>query len=236
MTLSLLDNIFWHSLSTTQAHFAEGAGKARRFAKGFSPILGFENASEPDFADIEACCDAGEQFYIGGWTGEVPSGWNLIAEARMYRMVWDSSRPAPAESTRQQTLQVPTVLNQTHAQLALALAKLTNPGPFGLRTLELGDYFGFFEGDQLIAMAGERSQAGHYREISGVCTHPDHQGKGMAKHLMHLLLRRQLQRNEIPFLHVMSHNESAHQLYLRMGFRDYCETPVRVLQRQTVAA
>jgi predicted GNAT family acetyltransferase len=106
---------------------------------------------------------------------------------------------------------------------------LTKPGPFGPRTLELGDYFGLFDGERLIAMAGERMAAGTLREISGVCTHPEHQGRGLARRLMLKLLRRQVQRGETPFLHVMRANEGAHALYQRMGFVDHRETTVRVV-------
>jgi ribosomal protein S18 acetylase RimI-like enzyme len=84
-------------------------------------------------------------------------------------------------------------LGAQHASQALELAKLTNPGPFGLRTIELGEYFGCFEGPRLIAMAGERMCAGPFREISGVCTHPDFQGRGLARRLMMKLIRRQMQ-------------------------------------------
>jgi predicted GNAT family acetyltransferase len=80
-------------------------------------------------------------------------------------------------------------------------------------------------------MAGERMAAPGLHEISGVCTHPDHQGRGVARRLMLKLIRRQLLRGETPFLHVMRANEAAHGLYLRMGFRDYCETVVRVVTR-----
>jgi predicted GNAT family acetyltransferase len=45
------------------------------------------------------------------------------------------------------------------------------------------------------------------------------------------LLRRQMQRDEMPFLHVMRGNEAARALYARMGFRDYRESVVRVLSR-----
>ena len=78
-------------------------------------------------------------------------------------------------------------------------------------------------------MAGERMQAGTLREVSGVCTHPDFQGKGWARRLMLQLIRRQLQRGETPFLHVMRDNVAAHRLYERMGFRDDAETVVRVV-------
>jgi len=106
---------------------------------------------------------------------------------------------------------------------------LTKPGPFGLRTIELGDYFGCFDGPRLVAMAGERMQAGGFREISGVCTHPEAQGRGHARRLMARLVRRELQRGETPFLHVMRDNAVAHGFYARMGFRDYREIVVRVM-------
>ena len=222
---SLLDNILWHTLNGPHAGFAAGTDTARRYARGFSPILGFADAQRPDFAALLPFCDASEHFYCSGWTGSAPEGWHIDAEGTMFRMVWDGVMPeadAAFACAR---------LGGEHAAQALALATLTNPGPFGLRTIELGEYLGCFDGDRLIAMAGERMCASVYREISGVCTHPDFQGKGLARRLMQRLIRRQLQAGETPFLHVMSGNTIAHQLYLRMGFRDYCETPVRVVSR-----
>jgi predicted GNAT family acetyltransferase len=78
-------------------------------------------------------------------------------------------------------------------------------------------------------MAGERLRAGTLAEISGVCTHPDFQGRGYARRLTAKLIRRQMLRNETPFLHVMRDNTAARQLYERMGFRYYKETVVRVI-------
>jgi ribosomal protein S18 acetylase RimI-like enzyme len=141
----------------------------------------------------------------------------------MYRMVWDGVMPSQDEAPDAAPL------DARHAQQALELALLTRPGPFGPRTIELGEYFGYFEQDRLVAMSGERMAAPGLREISGVCTHPDYQGRGYARRLMLKLIRRQVLRGETPFLHVMRANEAAHGLYLRMGFRDYCETVVRVV-------
>ena len=80
-------------------------------------------------------------------------------------------------------------------------------------------------------MAGERLHAGPYREVSGVCTHPDYQGRGLARRLSEKIVRLQMQRGQLPFLHVISTNETAHSLYERMGFRDYKETVVRVVEK-----
>jgi predicted GNAT family acetyltransferase len=80
-------------------------------------------------------------------------------------------------------------------------------------------------------MAGERFCAGDLHEVSGICTHPDHQGRGLARKLTLKLIKRQMARGKTPFLHVMSHNTPARALYAKMGFRDYLETVVRVVTR-----
>ena len=72
-------------------------------------------------------------------------------------------------------------------------------------------------------------QAGSLHEISGVCTHPDFQGRGLARRLMLRLVRRQMQRGETTFLHVVSTNTAALHLYSRMGFETYKVSPVRVI-------
>jgi predicted GNAT family acetyltransferase len=46
---------------------------------------------------------------------------------------------------------------------------------------------------------------------------------------MNKVMAHQLRRAQIPFLHVMSSNERARELYERLGFRDYRETVVRVI-------
>lgn len=221
----LLDNIIWHALSGPQASFSVGTDQARRFAPGFSPILGFAKAERPEFADLIPFCSPGEHFYCGGWSEAVPAGWQIEEESTMFRMVWAGKLPDKDEAPEARPL------GPEHAVQALELATLTRPGPFGLRTIELGDYFGYFDRSQLVAMAGERLQAGSLREISGVCTHPDHQGQGFARRLMTKLIRRQMQRGETPFLHVMRENLNARQFYERMGFRNYCEPVVRVVSR-----
>ena len=218
-----LDNIVWEALSGAHQQFSAGGATARRYAQGFSPIVGFEDRSEPDFEVLSKVCTNGESFYTEGWTGSAPEGWTIDLEALMFKMIWD--RHIPAEDPAQDAI----VLGPEHAGRALELALLTNPGPFGIRTIELGDYYGYFDGDRLMSMAGERFFAGSLREISGVCTHPDFQGRGLAKKLMTKLIRQEMLRRETPFLHVMSANAHARAIYLKMGFREYNESVVRVL-------
>jgi ribosomal protein S18 acetylase RimI-like enzyme len=225
---SRLDNVFWHALAGSHARFAVGSGGARRYRPGFSPIAAFEDVERPDFASLAAHCEVGEKLYCSGWYGAVPDGWQLHLEAPMDRMVWGSdTEPPDAPVDDAQLLQAP-----RDAGAAVELATLTKPGPFGPRTIELGDYLGCVDAERrLIAMAGERVQAGSLRETSGVCTHPQFQGRGLARRLMAMLIRRQLQRGETPFLNVLPSNAGAHALYRRMGFRVVVETNVRVISR-----
>lgn len=203
-----------------------GTEEARRFASGFSPIVGFADPKQPNLDALIPFCEPGEHFYCGDWSGPSHDGWQIEEESTMFRMVLESS-VAEAEDAPGAVK-----LGPQHAARALELATLMRPGPFGIRTIELGDYYGFFAGERLAAMAGERLHAGSLREISGVCTHPDFQGRGYARQLMNKLIRRQLARKETPFLHVMRDNARAHGLYMRMGFRIYCEPVVRVISRR----
>ena len=224
----LLDNLFWHALVGPQAHFAAGRGDVRRFAAGFSPIVGFADPAKPQLDALLPFCEPGEQFYCDGWAGAAPAGWQVDAEARMTKMIWRA--PMPAQDEAPEAIR----LAAEHLPQILELVGLTRPGPFGPRTIELGEYYGLVDSasGRLMAMAGERCAAGPLREISGVCTHPDFQGRGLARRLMLKLIRCQMARGETPVLHVMSSNERAIALYQRMGFDAHRESVVRVISRR----
>ena len=221
----LLDNITWHALTGPQAPVSTGTDAARRYAPGFSPIVAFADPDQPNLAALDPYCEPGEHLYCGGWSGRAPAGWQIDAETTMIKMVWQAPAPPADEAF------VAVRLGAGHVPQMLELVALTKPGPFGPRTIELGEYFGVFEGRRLVAMAGERMHAPPLREISGVCTHPDFQGRGLARRLMELLLSREMRRNETPFLHVLRDNHDAYRMYERMGFRDHQELIVRVLSR-----
>jgi GNAT superfamily N-acetyltransferase len=224
-SLPLLANIVWHTLAGPQSRFSEGTTTARRYARGFSPVIAFVEASAPDFPALEPYCDIGEHFYCGGWAGPVPPGWSLDADTFAHQMVWAGGMPVPDAGF------APVRLGPEHVTKMLELVASAPPGPFGRRTIELGECYGVFDGDRLVAMAGERMQAGTLREISGVCTHPDYQGQGHARRLVETLVRLQLARGQVPFLHVMHGNDGARRIYERAGFRLHQDLVVRVVTR-----
>jgi predicted GNAT family acetyltransferase len=67
-------------------------------------------------------------------------------------------------------------------------------------------------------MAGERIAIPDHREISAVCTHPSHTGKGYAGHLLRNILRFHADNSLRSFLHVAAPNQRAIDLYERLGF------------------
>nr|WP_315050857.1 GNAT family N-acetyltransferase [uncultured Brevundimonas sp.] len=109
-------------------------------------------------------------------------------------------------------------LRDEDASSMLALATLTEPGPFFAKTHLLGDFYGIRRGGELIAMAGERMKPDGFTEISAVCCHPDHRGHGLAAGLIQLLAWRIAERGETAFLHSYARNTAAIALYERLGF------------------
>lgn len=220
------DDIVWQALAGAHARFATGTHDARRYAPGFSPIVGFADRARPNLAALSPFCGPDDHFYCEGWSGHVPDGWRVEVEDVMLKMIWDAPLPAADEAPEAVRL------GPAHVEQALELVARTRPGPFGPRTLELGDYFGCFDDGRLVAMAGERLCAPPLRELSGVCTDPEFQGRGLARRLMTKLIRREMLRGEAPCLHVMRDNEAAARLYRRMGFRLYRESVVRIIVKE----
>jgi ribosomal protein S18 acetylase RimI-like enzyme len=224
MSLPLLDKIAWHSLVGPQAGYSSGTRDALRYARGFSPIVGFADLQRPGLAALTPFCAPGEHLYCTAWTGRCEPGWQIDEEELLVQMVWDGTGMPRAHDGVAR-------LTADHVPQVLDLVRMTQPGPFAERTIELGEYYGYFDSGKLIAMTGERMHAGSLREVSGVCTHPGFQGRGLARRLVEHLVHLQLQRDQLPFLHVMRANAAARRLYERIGFRQHQEQLMRVISR-----
>jgi predicted GNAT family acetyltransferase len=108
-------------------------------------------------------------------------------------------------------------LTPADAPAMVALAALTQPGPFRLRTIELGNFYGIFDGARLVSMAGKRMHFPGFIEVSGVCTHPDARGHGYAGTLMQVIIEEIEEAGRTPFLHAWEDNP-ARRLYESLGF------------------
>ena len=162
----LLDNAVWWASTSHQANLALGSGRARRFHPAVSVFGALETPDEDAWHDLATATGADPVALFRTRIGVVPAGWETLARGRGHQLVLDpgSLRETAAPTSRELT---------THDVPAmLELVALTTPGPFLPRTIEMGRYHGSFDGDRLVAMAGERAHLPGHTEISAVCTHP----------------------------------------------------------------
>lgn len=209
----LLDRPVWHSLAGRLGHLAEGGPLALRF-RGDVNILGAAaDGSLEGAAALAELALPDEPFgTVEGEPMPAPPGLEPVAERQLAQMVLEN--PAADWGTAEYR-----ALDDPDGAEMFDLATLTKPGPFRVRSYQMGAFIGVHEQGRLIAMAGERMKLPGWTEVSGVCTHPDARGRGLATALMGVVVHRALDRGERVFLHVFADNAGAIALYERLGFR-----------------
>jgi predicted GNAT family acetyltransferase len=207
-----LDRPAWSALTARQSYLAQGDGRALRFDADYALFA----AAADDSADALTALAA--LVPVDGAVGLVEARNIPLPQGLVVKSAICNQMIADRVATAQREISV-TALGDADAQEMLALATLTQPGPFFRKTHKLGDFIGVKEDGKLVAMAGERMKPTGFTEVSGVCTHPDHRGKGYAGGLMGIVAQKILTRGEIPFLHVYADNAGAIALYETLGFR-----------------
>jgi len=208
-----IDNPFWSSLTTGHARFALGGALARRYPADISPIAGLAAPEPANIAALETLVSVGDDMAtVARSTPKLPAHWEILYESRLTQMIRSDPTPLPEDPVDASTL------GPADVPEMLALVELTKPGPFRLRTIELGTYIGARQSGRLLAMAGERLWIDDFREVSAVCTHPDVQGRGYARALIARVVNRMLRAGQTPMLHVESANRRAIDLYRALGF------------------
>jgi predicted GNAT family acetyltransferase len=221
-----LDRPIWSALTTRQQTLAEGGALARRYPPAIAPFADMTDMSLKSFAALGALMSGSEVAVL--FTPDPvtpPAEFKILLGETGEQMIG-----TPAESSIRGVDVV--TLGAADVPAMMALTELTKPGPFTLRTHELGTFLGIRNDGQLVAMAGERMKPANYTEITAVCVHPDHRGRGYAQVLLGAVASQIMARGEIPFLHVFSKNDSAIALYRRQGMEIRRRLYVTVLQRQ----
>ncbi|MGO9340290.1 MAG: GNAT family N-acetyltransferase [Terracidiphilus sp.] len=214
---ALLDNPILNSLLTGHSSLALTHGVARRFPMEIGPLSGVPGQSEESYADLRALADS--QGVVALFLDEPPApppGWTLLRGGLLDQIVCAEPRQRQPHLLPLEAEMRPLTAAEAHAMVDLAT--LTEPGPFHIRTIELGAFFGIFHRCRLVAMAGQRLSLPGYVEVSAVCTHPDFRGRGYAPALMSTVMEHIVAQGKTPLLHSFSSNAAAIAVYRGLGF------------------
>ena len=210
----LLYNPVYNALLSGDANLSFGTDSVKYFDEEVSPFAGFHHQYEKGFEELYNLLPLDRKIlYATPQLIKEPRGWKLLVEIKGLQFLFTEK----TVQGKQNYELVP--LNESNVDEMVELATLTKPGPFGTRTIEFGHYHGIFDNGKLVAMTGQRLHVHNYTELSAVCTHPDHLGKGYAAALMQHQLQLILSHDQIPFLHVRADNSRAIALYERLGFK-----------------
>ena len=220
-----LDRPVWSALNDGWKAVSWGDANARQLDPAYGPFAACNDRST-DAVEALAACSPGVD---GLWIVEdadfpVPPGLTVVKNALCHQMWAEAISPGGPE------LDVVGLRDEDAAEM-LALALLTRPGPFAAKTQAIGNFIGVRIDGRLAAMAGERMRMDGFAEVSGVCTHPDFRGRGLASGLMRMVAQRIIARGDVPFLHTYADNKVAIAMYEALGFRFRKALTLQVLVR-----
>src|SRR5579859_3496045 len=221
-----LDRPVWASLRHAP-HLAEGGDLAKRFRRDVNVFATACDDSLSSLAALRGLVLEGESIFVLQVPAiRVPNGLVAARTAQGVQML--ATRPIASQAGDHTIVE----LGDADAPEMVALAQLTEPGPFLPRTHTMGHFIGIRIDGRLAAMAGERMSFPGFTEVSGVCTHPDFRGRGLARRLSSIVAYAIQQRGDQPFLHAWMTNHAAIALYESLGFGFRAAVQVAVLMQQ----
>jgi predicted GNAT family acetyltransferase len=211
---ALLSNPYWSALCTEQAALALGGPLARRFPAEVIPFAGVADGSAAALEALRALLAPEESLYV---TNDVPYVHPGLVQELEFAGLQMMYPPTSVPTNTEETAPIE-ALGEDQIPEMIALKAIAFPGYFGPQAAGLGNFFGIRVEGSLVAMAGERLMLPGMCEISAVCTHPAHLGKGYAAALIRRLLRAHREAGKRSFLQAADGNTRAVGLYERLGF------------------
>lgn len=205
-----LDNPVWFSLTETHEKFSVNYGDVKFYHPDYCPFGGFVaiDSTEKHLDEYSALTGS---FYVVGEQPRFSALLTLNKELICLQMVLTNQITLDITENIQR-------LEDAHKDDLLRLVNLVQPGYFKNNTPELGNYYGIYKDNVLVAVTGERMKMNAFTEVSAVVTHPEHTGKGYAKQLVAHTVNKVFLENKTPYLHVAETNVGAIKLYEKLGF------------------
>ncbi|OXA76322.1 FR47-like protein [Flavobacterium aquidurense] len=205
-----LDNPVWYSLSENHQQFAIDYGNTKFYNPNYGPFGGFI-ALENTAMATQKYSALIDNYFVVGEKPEIAPNLKIAKELVCLQMVINEKIQLPID------IEI-VKLTTDHNEILCDLVNLVQPGYFKNKTILLGDYYGIFKDNQLIAVTGERMKMNTFTELSAIITHPDYTGKGYAKQLITHVVNTIFDQAKVPFLHVAETNLGAIALYQKLGF------------------
>lgn len=220
---AVLDNPVWEALNGRQAEFAIKGDGVLKYRPDVFMFAGIPDDSSDTIEKVAELYKQGEIMGLMGFKLDIEPYFKRVFDVQAYQMLADK---APEYNSVDYVR-----LTKDDSSQIEELVELTKPGPYRPNVIELGNYVGIKEDDKLVAMVGERVKLDGYTEVSLVCTHPDYRGKGYAKTLSGVVIEDIIDRGDMPFLNVMTHNTAAFNLYNKLGFTTRVEYTISAYMR-----
>jgi ribosomal protein S18 acetylase RimI-like enzyme len=222
----ILDNPAWNGLNTGNRQFAIGTEKIKYFRNDVSRFAAMQTNSALNNQALFQSLDPGSTIAVFSTSPlKKTAPFQEINRIRVIQLLYEAPLPAPVTDIELVRL------SEEHIPAMLALTQLTQPGPFLNRTIDFGNYYGIFKSGKLVAMSGQRLKPMPFVEISAVCCHPDHLGKGYASRLIQHQVRIIKEVRSYPFLHVTKGNKEAIKLYDKLRFTKRREMLINILHK-----
>lgn len=219
--------VHW-SLRGNHSSLARRVGRAATYHPDVATFCAVPpNPTLEDWSDLARLLGHGGLADLFDCPEPPPAHWEPVFDVTGLRMVAPTAEPVGAPGRDLPAGSELVELCAADRPAMMDLVARTQPGPFRVRTPDLGAYLGVREHGVLVAMAGERLRPPGWTEISAVCTAPEARGHGHAARLVQALTRRIAARDERAFLHVVHTNTRAIDLYRRLGFETLREVRFR---------
>lgn len=204
-----LDNPVWHALQETHQRFSLTYNNVKCYQPDVCPFGGYDGDNDISGA-LDEYSKLIDNFYIVGERPVFSDRLGLKNELVCLQMVIDHRIAMDIVED--------IVPLDDHRDELMELVNFVQPGYFRTKTPLMGNYYGIFKNNALVAVTGERMQMDEFTEVSAVVTHPDHLRKGYATQLIIYTVNQLLAEKKTPFLHVAETNIGAIRLYENLGF------------------